>query len=141
MGIILELKNAIKDSIAAKDSGINFYFNNIKVAKYPFVFFYIPQFAIDNTAIGETNWSRLTLNCVLEYMKEEESSHIDLWDYLETITQSIKNFAFVDTKLTARDVNAQLVDDDRLQVTFILDIYVKYIDTNELMLELEYDLK
>lgn len=141
MGIILELKNAIRDSLVARDSDINFYFNNIDVAQYPLAFFYIPQYAIDNTAIGETNWSKLTLNCVIEYMKEENSSHIDSWDYLETITQSIKNFAFVDTKLTARDVNAQLVDDDRLQVTFILDVYVKYIDTADLMLELEYDFK
>ena len=77
MGIIIDLKNAIRKSIYTLDKKMNFNFEEIKRAKYPFVFFYIPNYQIIEPQ-DSTRFAQLNLNCVLEYASEENPDNADL---------------------------------------------------------------
>ena len=139
MAIILDLKNAIRDNIHDIDADINFNFNEIQTADYPYIFFYIPSYRLDRP-IDETQWSKLTLLCVLEYAKSEDNNNAELWEYADVLPKMVRNFAFKDTKLNARNDELKLVD-GVLQLTFDLEFYVREIDETELMEELEFILK
>lgn len=139
MAIILDLKNAIRDNIHDIDADINFNFNEIQTADYPYIFFYIPSYRLDRP-IDETQWSKLTLMCVLEYAKSEDNNNTELWEYADVLPKMVRNFAFKDTKLNARNDELKLVD-GVLQLTFDLEFYVREIDETELMQELEFTLK
>lgn len=139
MGIILDLKNAIRDSIYALDDTMNFNFEEIKVAEFPYVFFYIPNYQIIEP-IDNTRLSELNLSCVLEYASEENPNNADLWAYEETFRKATKNFAFYNTKYSAQNVAFKLVD-GVLQMTFNLTLWVKEIDETELMQELNLTFK
>lgn len=139
MAIILDLKNAIRDNIHDIDADINFNFNEIQTADYPYIFFYIPSYRLDRP-IDETQWSKLTLLCVLEYAKSEDNNNDELWEYADVLPKMVRNFAFKDTKLNARNDELKLVD-GVLQLTFDLEFYVREIDETELMQELEFTLK
>ena len=139
MAVIIDLKNAIRDSINAKDNTINFNFNHIEVAEYPYIFFYIPSFKLDKP-INAEYWRKLTLLCVLEYAKSEDNNQTELWSYAETLTDMVEAFDFKGAKLSARNAELKTVD-DVLQLTFDLEFYVKEADTTDLMRELEFTLK
>ena len=139
MAIIIDLKDAIRDSIYGLDNTINFNFNEIEVVDYPYVSFYIPSYKIDK-AIDSEYWRKLTLMCVLEYAKSEDNNRTELWSYAETLTNAVKNFSFKDTKLSGMNLEQKIVD-GVLQQTFDLEFYVKEKDTTDLMQELEFTLK
>lgn len=138
MAIIIDLKNAIRKAIYTQDDTINFNFNEILVVEYPYVFFYIPSFKIYK-AIDAEYWRKVTLMCVVEYAKEENSSSTDLWGYADTLTKACKAFDFADTKLTAKNIEFKTVE-DVLQMTFDLEFYVKAEDETELMKELNFNI-
>lgn len=139
MAIIIDLKNAIRKAIYTQDNTINFFFNEILRVEYPYVFFYIPSFKIDR-AIGIDIWSKLTLMCVVEYAKDEDSTSTELWSYADTFSEAYKLFDFADTKLRADDTEFKIVD-GVLQMTFNLELYVKKEDETELMEELDLTIK
>lgn len=139
MAIILDLKNAIRKAIYTKDSEINFYFNEILRAEFPYVFFYIPSFRLEK-ALDVEYWRKLTLMCVLEYAKEEKNSATELWEYADTLAETYKLFDFADTKLSVGNADFKLVD-GVLQMTFNLEFYVKLEDDRELMQELDLTIK
>lgn len=139
MAIIVDLKNAIRDNINGIDNTINFNFNEIETVDYPYIFFYITSYRLDKP-ISNYGWSKLTLLCVLEYAKTEDNSNAELWTYSDILPKMVYNFAFKDTKLTARNDELKIVD-GVLQLTFDLEFYVKEQDTDELMRELEFTLK
>lgn len=139
MAIILDLKNAIRDSINGIDADINFNFNEIQTADYPYIFFYIPSYRLDRP-IDKNGWSKLTLLCVLEYAKTEDNNNAELWNYAGVLPHMVRNFTFKDTKLSARNDEMKLVD-GVLQLTFDLEFYVREQDTDELMQELKFTLK
>lgn len=139
MSIILDIKDAIRKAVYNRDNTINFNFNHIKVAKYPFVFLYIPSFQLEK-AIDTEYWRKLTLNCVIEYSKYEENEPSVLWAYADTLSEALKNFEFKDTKLQVQRPEFKTVD-EVLQMTFNLELYVKDIDDTELMEELDITLK
>ena len=139
MAIIIDLKNAIRDSIYGIDNKINFNFNEIETVDYPYIFFYIPSYKLDKP-VDNTGWSKLTLLCVLEYAKTEDNNNADLWEYADILPKMVRSFAFKDTKLSARNDELKIVD-GVLQLTFDLEFYVKEQDTTELMEELEFTLK
>lgn len=138
MAIIIDLKNAIRKAIYTQDDTINFNFNEILVVEYPYVFFYIPSFRIDK-AIDAEYWRKVTLMCVIEYAKEENSSSSDLWGYSDILTEAYKAFDFADTKLTAKNIEFKTVE-DVLQMTFDLEFYIKAEDETELMKELNFNI-
>lgn len=139
MSIITDLKNAIRTAIYSKDNTINFNFNEIQVATYPYIFFYIPSYKpiipVDNTIFSKVN-----LMCVVEYAKSENNSQTELWSYSDTLTEAYTCFDFLDTKLTAKNMEVQTVD-GVLQLTFELEFYIKTVDTTELMQELDLTIK
>ena len=139
MAIILDIKNAIADALYEKDESVNFEFNKIQKADFPFVFFYIPSFRLEK-AIDNEYWRKLTLMCVLEYQKSEDNSQDELWQFEETLSQTVKSFKFADTILSAKNIEYKTVE-DVLQMTFDLEFYVKEIDETELMRELDLTLK
>ena len=139
MAIILDLKNAIRDSINGIDNTINFNFNEIETVDYPYIFFYIPSYKLDRP-IDKNGWSKLTLLCVLEYAKTEDNNNAELWGYADTLPTMVRNFTFKDTKLSARNDELKLVD-GVLQLTFDLEFYVREQDTDDLMQELEFTIK
>lgn len=139
MAIILDIKNAIADALYEKDESVNFEFNEIQKADFPFVFFYIPSYRLDK-AIDEEYWRKLTLMCVLEYQKKEENSQEELWQYSDILSEVVKCFPFLDTKISARNIEFKTVE-DVLQMTFDLEFYVKNVDERELMQELNLTLK
>lgn len=139
MAIIIDLKNAIRDSINGIDNTINFNFNEIQVVEYPYIFFYITSYKLDKP-VTEESWSKLTLLCVLEYAKTENNNNADLWEYADTLPKMVRNFPFKNTKLSARNDELKLVD-GVLQLTFDLEFYVKEVDTTELMEELDLTLR
>ena len=139
MAIIIDLKNAIRDSIHGIDADINFNFNEIQTVDYPYIFFYIPSYRLDRP-IDEAQWSKLTLLCVLEYAKSEDNNNADLWGYADILPKMVRNFEFKDTKLCARNDELKIVD-GVLQLTFDLEFYVREQDTTDLMEELEFTLK
>ena len=139
MAIIIDLKDAIRDSIYELDNTINFNFNDIEVVNYPYVEFYIPSYKLDK-AIDSEYWRKLTLMCVLEYAKSEDNNRTELWSYAETLSNAVKNFSFLDTKLSGMNLEQKIVD-GVLQQTFDLEFYVKEKDTTDLMQELEFTLK
>lgn len=138
MAIIIDIKNAIRDKIFAVDNSINFNFNEIETADYPFIFFYIPSYRIDK-AIDSDFWRKVNLMCVLEYAKSEDNNQTELWTYADTMTEFIKSFTFKDTKLNGRNPEFKTVD-GVLQLTFDIEFYIKAEDTGELMQELEFSL-
>jgi hypothetical protein len=139
MAIVIDVKNAIRKAIYSKDSAINFFFNEILKVQYPYVFFYIPSYRIDR-AIDAEYWRKLTLMCVVEYAKEEDSTTTELWEYSDILTEAYKSFDFLDTKLSARNIEFKTVE-GVLQMTFDLECYVKATDDTELMKELDLTLK
>ena len=139
MGIITELKNSIRDTIFNKDNSINFNFNEIEVVEYPYIFFYIPSFKLDK-AIDSEYWRKLNLMCVVEYAQSEGNNQAVLWDYCDTLADAFKCFDFLDTKISAQNIEFKTVDGS-LQMTFDLEIYVKDVDETELMAELDISLK
>lgn len=139
MAIIIDLKDAIRDNINAIDNTINFNFNEIETADYPFIFFYIPSYRLDK-AIDSEYWRRLTLMCVLEYGNSEENNQATLWNYADTLSQMVKAIPFKGTMLSGRNLEVKTVD-EVLQLTFDLDFYVKETDTTALMEELKFTLK
>ena len=138
MAIIIDLKNAIRDNIHGIDADINFNFNEIETADYPFIFFYIPSYRIDK-AIDSEYWRKLTLMCVLEYANSEYNNQATLWGYADTLSEMVKTIAFNDTVLSGRNTEFKTVD-GVLQMTFDLEFYVKANDDTELMRELEFTL-
>lgn len=139
MAIVIDVKNAIRKAIYSKDSAINFFFNEILKVQYPYVFFYIPSYRIDK-AIDAEYWRKLTLMCVVEYAKEEDNTTTELWEYSDILTEAYKSFDFLDTKLSARNIEFKTVE-GVLQMTFDLECYVKATDDTELMKELDLTLK
>lgn len=134
MGIIIDLKNAIRDSIYALDNTINFNFEEIKVAEFPYVFFYIPNYRVIEP-VDTTHNSQIDLSCVLEYASEEDPDNADLWEYEAIFRKATKNFPFYDTKYSAKNIEFSIVD-GALQMRFDLTLWVKDVDGTELMEEL-----
>lgn len=139
MAIIIDLKNAIRDNIHEIDADINFNFNEIQTADYPYIFFYIPSYRLDK-AIDSEYWRKLTLMCVLEYANSEDNNQTALWSYADTLSEMVKAIPFKDTKLSSRNLEFKTVD-GVLQLTFDLEFYVKEADETELMQELEFTIK
>lgn len=142
MSIITDLKDSIRNAVNAKDDTINFNFNEIQVAEYPYIFFYIPSYKLDK-AIDSEYWRKLTLMCVVEYAKSENNNQIELWQYSDTLTEMLKLFDFLDTKISAKNQELKTVD-DVLQMTFDLEFYVKILpgeDEENFMREIEMTLK
>lgn len=139
MAIINDLKNAISNSIYEKDADINFYFNKIEKADFPFIFLYFPSFKLEK-AIDCDYWRKLNLMGVLEYQKNESNSQAELWEITDLMSKAVSNFSFLDTTLNARNIEFKTVD-DVMQMTFDLEFYVKEIDETELMRELEFTFK
>lgn len=139
MGIIVELKNAIRKSIYTLDKTMNFNFEKIKRVQYPYVFFYIRNYKIIEPA-DTTRWAQVTVNCVLEYCKEADCDNADLWAYEDIFRKATKNFEFLDTKLYAQNTEFSLVD-GVLQMLFDLTFYVREQDETELMQELQLTMK
>lgn len=139
MSLITDLKDAVRKAIYTKDNTINFNFNEIQVATYPYIFFYIPSYKIIKP-VDDTIHSKVTLMCVVEYAKSETNSQTELWSYSDTLTDAYKLFDFLNTKLTARNMEQQTVD-GVLQLTFDLEFYIRDVDTTELMQELEFTIK
>lgn len=135
MAIILDIKNAIRDAIHDKDANINFNFNKIETVDFPYVFFYIPSFKLDK-AIDDEYYRHLTLNCVLEYQKEENNSATTLWAYADTLSEAMAYFPLYDSYIRALNQDFKIVD-DVLQMTFQIETYVKIKDSYELMKELD----
>lgn len=138
MAIIIDLKDAIRDNIHGIDADINFNFNEIQTADYPYIFFYIPSYRLDK-AIDSEYWRKLTLMCVLEYANSEYNNQTALWSYADTLSEMVKAIPFKDTKLSGRNLEQKTVD-GVLQMTFDLEFYVKATDDTELMRELEFTL-
>lgn len=139
MAIIIDIKNAIRKAIYTKDNTINFFFNEILKVQYPYVFFYIPSFKLDK-AVDTEYWRKLSLMCVIEYAETEDSTTTELWGYMDTLSEVYSLFEFADTKLQARNIEFKIVE-DVLQMTFDLELYVKYEDETELMKELALTIK
>ena len=139
MAIITDLKNAIRDNIHGIDANINFNFNEIETADYPYIFFYIPSYRLDK-AIDSEYWRKLTLMCVLEYANSEDNNQSTLWSYADTLSDMVKAIPFKDTVLSGRNLEQKTVD-GVLQLTFDLEFYVKVADETELMQELEFTIK
>ena len=139
MAIIIDIKNAIRKAIYTKDNTINFFFNEILKVQYPYVFFYIPSFKLDK-AIDAEYWRKLSLMCVIEYAETEDSTSTELWGYMDTLSEVYSLFEFADTKLQARNIEFKIVE-GVLQMTFDLELYVKYEDETELMKELALTIK
>lgn len=139
MAIIIDIKNAIRKAIYTQDSSINFFFNEILKVEYPYVFFYIPSYRIDK-AIDTEYWRKLTLMCVVEYAKGEKNTTTELWEYSDTLTEAFKSFEFIDTKISAKNIEFKTVE-GVLQMTFDLECYVKAVDDTELMEDLDLTLK
>ena len=139
MAIIIDLKNAIRDNIYGIDKTINFNFNEIEVADFPYIFFYIPSYRLDK-AIDSEYWRKLTLMCVLEYANSEDNNQATLWSYADTLSDMVKTIPFKDTVLSGRNLEQKTVD-GVLQLTFDLEFYVKVADETELMQELEFTIK
>lgn len=134
MAIIIDIKNAVRKAIYTRNNSINFFFNEILKAQYPYVFFYIPSFRLDK-AVDSEYWRKLTLMCVIEYAESEDNTTTELWEYMDTLSEVYSLFDFADTKLQARNVEFKIVE-GVLQMTFDLEVYVKYEDETELMQEL-----
>lgn len=139
MAIIIDIKNAIRKAIYTKDNTINFFFNEILKVQYPYVFFYIPSFKLDK-AVDTEYWRKLSLMCVIEYAETEDSTSTELWGYMDTLSEVYSLFEFADTKLQARNIEFKIVE-GVLQMTFDLELYVKYEDETELMKELALTIK
>jgi hypothetical protein len=139
MAIIIDLKNAIRDNIHGIDADINFNFNEIETADYPYIFFYIPSYRLDK-AIDAEYWRKLTLMCVLEYGNSEDNNQTTLWNYADTLSNMVKAIPFKDTVLSGRNLEQKTVD-GVLQLTFDLELYVKEVDETELIQELEFTIK
>lgn len=139
MAIIIDLKNAIRDSVYGIDNTINFNFNEIEVADFPYIFFYIPSYRLDK-AIDSEYWRKLTLMCVLEYANSEDNNQTTLWSYADTLSDMVKTILFKDTVLSGRNLEQKTVD-GVLQLTFDLEFYVKVADETDLMQELEFTIK
>lgn len=139
MAIIIDLKNAIRDNIYGIDNTLNFNFNEIEVADYPYIFFYIPSYRLDK-AIDFEYWRKLTLMCVLEYANSEDNNQTTLWNYADTLSGMVKAIPFKDTVLSGRNLELKTVD-GVLQLTFDLEFYVKKVDETALMQELEFTIK
>lgn len=137
MAIIIDIKDAIRKAIYTKDNTINFNFNEILTVKYPYVFFYITTFQLEK-AIDEENWRKLTLACVVEYAKDEDSTATELWSYADMLSEALKTFKFGDSNITALNQEFRIAD-GVLQMTFDLDVYVKLLPEGEaeMMEELE----
>ena len=139
MAIIIDLKNAIRDNIHEIDADINFNFNEIQTADYPYIFFYITSYRLDK-AIDSEYWRKLTLMCVLEYAYSEDNNQTALWSYADTLSEMVKAIPFKNTKLSGRNLEQKTVD-GVLQLTIDLEFYVKEADETELMQELEFTIK
>lgn len=139
MAVITDLKNAIRDNIYGINANINFNFNEIETADYPYIFFYIPSYRLDK-AIDSEYWRKLTLMCVLEYAESEFNNQSTLWGYADTLSGMVKAIPFKDTVLRGRNLEIRSVD-KVLQLTFDLEFYVKEIDETELMQELDFTYK
>lgn len=139
MAVITDLKNAIRDNIYGINANINFNFNEIETADYPYIFFYIPSYRLDK-AIDSEYWRKLTLMCVLEYAESEFNNQSTLWGYADTLSGMVKAIPFKDTVLSGRNLEIRSVD-KVLQLTFDLEFYVKEIDETELMQELDFTYK
>lgn len=139
MGIIIELKNAIRKSIYTLDNSMNFNFEEIKRVQYPYVFFYIRNYKIIGPT-DSTRWAQVTVNCVLEYCKEADCDNADLWAYEDVFRNATKNFEFLNTKLYAQNPEFSLAD-GVLQMLFDLTFYVREQDETELMQELQLTIK
>ena len=141
MAIILDIKNAIRKAIYSADETINFYFNEIIKAQFPYVFFYIPSYKLDK-AIDYYSWRKLTLMCVIEYAKSEDNTTTELWEYSDILSETYTLFEFADTKVGARNIEFKTVE-GVLQMTFDLELYVKLLpsDETELMQELDLTIK
>lgn len=139
MSIISDIKNSIKDAICQSDNEINFSFEEIPVAKFPFLHFYFPEFKLEKS-INPDYWQHLNLKCCFEYMHDKENDNKTLWDYASKLEETYELFALYDTKVCGRDFEFR-IEDKKLKMTFNLDIYVKEVDETELMQELDFTLK
>lgn len=139
MAIILDIKNAIRKAIYSTDETINFYFNEIIKAQFPYVFFYIPSYKLDK-AVDDYSWRKLTLMCVIEYAKLEDNTTTELWEYSDILSEAYTLFEFADTKVGARNIEFKTVE-GVLQMTFDIELYLKNIDETELMQQLVFNIK
>lgn len=139
MAIIIDLKDAIRDSAYNLDNTLNFNFNEIETVDYPYLFFYIPSCRLEDV-IDDEYWRKVTLLCVLEYAKNEENNNAELWSFEETLSKVVKNFPFKDTKISARNREFKIVD-GVLQMTFDLEFYVREVSQDDLMEILEFTIQ
>lgn len=139
MAIIIDIKNAIRKAIYTKDNTVNFFFDEILKVKYPYVFFYIPSYRVEK-AVDTNYWRKLTLMCVVEYAKEEGNTAADLWAYADVLDDALSLFEFADTKIGVKNAEYKTVE-GVLQMTFDLEVYVKFVEDADLMQELELGLK
>ena len=138
MAIITDIKDAIRDSAYSLDNTLNFNFNQIEVADYPYLFFYIPSCKLEDV-IDSEYWRKLTLLCVLEYAKTEDNNNTELWTFEENLSKIVKCFNFKNTKLSARNREFKIVD-GVLQMTFDLEFYVREVSQEDLMEILKFTL-
>lgn len=134
MAIITDIKDSIRKAIYSLDKSINFSFEKIQRAEFPYVFFYIPSYKPEKTI--DTQFTKITLLCAVEYEKERNSKPKDLWAYVDTLEKAFGCFDFLNIKTRALQPEYKLVE-DVLQMTFNLELYVKEEDITELMRELD----
>ena len=136
MGIVANLKNALRKTLFSADNTTNFTMEEMKRVVYPYTFFYISDFHIDEQS--KYNWRNVVLNCVIEYQKEEETKNIDNWTYAETLQNALLPcFEYEDIKITPMNTMFRIVE-GVLQMTFNLNFYVKEQEVAELMQELQF---
>lgn len=136
MAIIIDVKDAIRDSANRLNNSLNFNFNEIQTVDYPYLFFYIPSCRLEDV-IDDEYWRKVTLLCVLEYAESEDNNNTTLWSFEETLSKIIKNFEFKNTRISGRNREFKIVD-GVLQMTFDLEFYVKKISEEDLMEILEF---
>lgn len=138
MAIILDIKNAVRTEIYNIDPTINFNFNEMPVAQYPYVFFSVPSFKLERPI--DTQYRNLHLSCVIEYAKSENNSEDDLWDYNEKLLNALTSFSIYDIQISAKNIEFKTVD-KVLRITFDLDFYLKEIDETDFMEEIDLTIK
>lgn len=138
MAIVIDIKDSIRNAIFTKDANINFFFNEILKVEYPYVFFYIPSLKLDGN-IDDNYWRKITLMCVVEYAQSEGNTTTMLWEYMDKLNEAYSVFDFLNTKLSARNVDFKIVE-SVLQMTFDLEFYLKEEELTELMKEIDLTL-
>lgn len=131
--MIIELKNAIRDAIVSKNAGMNFYFEEIKTAKYPYAFLYFPSYAVASFDEMQT----LSVLCVVEYQLKEECKNAELWSFCTNLQAALMPYIpFLNGHVYPEIVEFKVVA-GVLQMSFSLNFSAREYDIIEFMEELD----